>query len=74
MVEVKVLTHRSGYTIRIVQNSLLIPDGIIFKVLNKDLDIMVQEEPVPVSPNPPTMRYTINRNLVGSMIVHDSTI
>ena len=74
VVEFKVLMHRSGYTIRIVQNSLPTPDGVVFKVLNKDLDITVQEEPLPVSPNPPTVRYTMNRNIVGNMIVHDPTI
>ena len=36
--------------------------------------ITVQEEPLPVSPNPPMVRYTMNRNIVGNMIVHDPTI
>ena len=55
-------------------NSVLIPDAVICKVLNKDLDLMVEEEPLPVSPNPLMVSYTINRNIVGNMIVHDPTI
>ena len=62
VVEFKVLMHRSGCTIRIVQNSLPIPDGVVFKVLIKKLDLTVQEETLPVSPTP-MVSHTINRNI-----------
>ena len=75
-IELKILMHHSGHSVRIYQNALEIPDGTNLKNLDKDIVLRVLEEPFPTrtSPSSPMVRYTISQSIIGNMMVQDPTI
>ena len=70
-IELKILMHRQGHKLRLLQGDEEVEDDFRLKTLSDKIWLHVLEEPLPRGGHIPHLQYTINQSVVGTALAGD---